>query len=251
MLQNPIDHRRFNQTWVNAIDADSLGPHLRGNIARERLDRQLCRSVVSASRQDLTRLNGTNVDDGTSASGSYRLPAENLGAEPLTAQIDVDQIDPLLVSQLQKRNDGFDPGVVHQHIDRSKFFLRACEHRLDLRALPDVCLDRDCAPAFAPDPCRNRASVFARPNVVDDHISAFFGEHFCDAFADPLAGSGNDRYFIAELHWSPLCASGSSIHHRPSTRVRLPCQKAGWRETIPRRRGPLADSIARVESFPW
>src|SRR5882757_1653758 len=212
MLQNPIDHRRLDQTRMNTIDADSFGPHLRGNIAGERLDRQFCRCIVSASRQDLARLDGTNVDDRTSAAGGHCLAAENLGAEPLSAQIDVDEVNPLLVSQLQKRNDRFNACVVHQHIDRSEFFLRSLEHGFDLRAFSYICLDRDRTPAFAPGPCRNSAGLIARPDVVDDHVCTFFGEHFCYAFADPLAGSGNDRYFIAELHDHP-----SALVNRPAT----------------------------------
>ena len=40
--------------------------------------------------------------------------------------------------------------------------------------------------------------------MIDGDVSAFFREYLGNAFADSLAGSGNDRYFIAELHVHPL-----------------------------------------------
>src|SRR5580704_9726944 len=200
MFQNPIDHWGLDQTRVNTIHADSQRSHFRGYIARESLDRQLGRRVVSTSRQHLARLDGTNINDGTRAPRRYGLAAENLGAEPLSPQISVDQIAPLLISQVQKRNNGFDARVVHQHVHPPQFSLRSLEHSLDLRALPDVCLEHQCPPAFTPDPFRDHAGLLARSDVVDDEVGALLGEHFGDAFADPLARSGNERYFIAELH---------------------------------------------------
>jgi hypothetical protein len=36
--------------------------------------------------------------------------------------------------------------------------------------------------------------------VIDGDVSAFFRKYLGNALADPLAGSRNERYFIAELH---------------------------------------------------
>jgi hypothetical protein len=35
--------------------------------------------------------------------------------------------------------------------------------------------------------------------VIDGDVRALFREYLGNPFADPLAGSGNERYFIAEL----------------------------------------------------
>ena len=125
-------------------------------------------------------------------------------AEPFSAQIHVHHIAPLLIGQLHKRNDGFNARVVHQHVDRPQLFLYPIEHGLHLGALSDVCLDYQRTPALAPDPFRNRASFLARSEVIDGDVSTFHREYFGNAFADSLAGSGNERYFIAELHIHPV-----------------------------------------------
>jgi hypothetical protein len=39
--------------------------------------------------------------------------------------------------------------------------------------------------------------------VIDGNVSTFLREDFSDAFANSLAGSGNERYFVAELHVHP------------------------------------------------
>jgi hypothetical protein len=72
-----------------------------------------------------------------------------------------------------------------------------------LSALSDVRLDYQCAPAFTPRPLRNRTSLLTGSQVIDGNVSTFLREDFSDAFANSLAGSGNERYFVAELHVHP------------------------------------------------
>ena len=95
------------------------------------------------------------------AAGSHGQTAENLAADPFSAQIHVHNIAPLLICQLQKGDDGFNACVVHQHIDRPKLFLHPVEHGLHLAPLADVCLDHQGTPALVLDPLRNFASFLA------------------------------------------------------------------------------------------
>ena len=146
------------------------------------------------------------------SAGSHRPAAENLAAEPFSPQIHIHHIAPLLVCQVKEGNDGLDSSIVHQHVHRPKLFLYLVEHGLDLFPLAYIRFHHQCTTALALHPRSNSARFFTRSQVIDDDVRALFRKYLRNSLANSLAGSGNERYFIAQLHVHPI---GSAFRCSP------------------------------------
>src|ERR1700677_3668141 len=167
MIHDPIDHGRVDEARMYTVDANSKSSHFGGDIAGEGFNGQLGRRVVGASGQDPASLYGADVDYGAGAAGVDCTAAKHLATEPFSAQINVDNVAPLLIGEIEERDDGLDAGVVDQHVDRPKFFLYAIEHGLDLISLAYICFDHEGAAALAPNPGCHGAGLLAGSEMID------------------------------------------------------------------------------------
>jgi len=232
-----------------------FGPHLRGNIAGERLDRQFLpvrSECVPGKTLPAWMEPMLMIEPARPAATAWR--QKKPGAQSHSPRkLMLTRSTHCWSVQLPKKGTiVFNACVVHQHIDRSEFFSPLARTWLRLASVSSLHLPRPRSHAgpLLLAHAAIAAGLIARPDVVDDHVCTFFGEHFCYAFCrSPWLAPVMIATFIAELHDHPLCSSESSSHHRPSTRARRPYRKAGSRETKPHRPGPPADSTARVESF--
>ena len=189
VVHHPAGHRRVDQAGMNAVDADAGWANLGGHVAREGFDGQLAGRIMRASGKDLSRLDGTDVHDGALAALRNQPPAEDLRGHPAALQVHVDHVLPLLVRQLQERDDGLDAGVVDQDVDGTELLPRLCEQAFEIFAFGDIARDGERA---APKPTYVIGDLF-RPRielqVVDDDVRAFRGEGLRDAAADALPRS--------------------------------------------------------------
>ena len=85
---------------------------------------------------------------------------------------------PLLIGQLQERHDRFDACVVNEDVDRSELVPDSVDHRLDVRTVGDVPLDRDRP---APGGEERLNDVFSLDEIVHRDIGALRGEYLGDA----------------------------------------------------------------------
>jgi hypothetical protein len=88
---------------------------------------------------------------------------------------------PLLIGQLQERHDRFDACVVNADVDRSELVPDSVDHRLDVRTVGDVPLDRDRP---APGGEERLNDVFSLDEIVHRDIGALRGEYLGDAATD-------------------------------------------------------------------
>jgi len=100
---------------------------------------------MRSSGKDTAGLDGTNVDDGALAAFRYQAPTEDLRRHPAAFQVDLNDIVPLLVRQLRKRDDGLDARIVDKDVDRSELPPGLCEQALEIATFGDVALDGESA----------------------------------------------------------------------------------------------------------
>ena len=99
---------------------------------------------------------------------------------------------PLLIGQLQERHDRFDAWVVNEDVDRSELVQDSVDHRLDVRTVGDVPLDRDRP---APGGEERLNDVFSLDEIVHRDIGALRGEYLGDAATDAATRSCYQRDF--------------------------------------------------------
>src|SRR4051812_126772 len=103
---------------------------------------------MRAPRERLARLDRAEIDDRTRALRRESAFAEDLGAQPRTALIDVGEACPLLIRDFEKRNDGLDPRVVHEDVDRADLLPSTLDGGFDVLPFRDVAFHDERAPAF-------------------------------------------------------------------------------------------------------
>jgi len=126
---------------------------------------------------DLRRLDRSDVNDTPFATLSDCAAAVYLRAEPRRAQVDIHEPRPLIVSQLEKRHDGFYSGIVDQDVKTAEFMPSLLDHRVDITSLRDVAYHRDRVPPFC---ARGRDYFIYTPgigDVVDRNIGSFVGKN--------------------------------------------------------------------------
>src|SRR5437016_4499119 len=79
---------------------------------------QLGGCVMRPARQNLAGLNRADHHDVALALLRHGAPAVDLRTQPAAAKVDVGEPGPLLVGEVEERDDGFDTGVVYQNVDR-------------------------------------------------------------------------------------------------------------------------------------
>ena len=121
--------------------------------------------------------------------------------------LDVDGVDlvELVFAHLQHGAVAVRPAcVVHHHIELAKQALGLGHHGLDLGRLGHVRLEERCLAACGGDLCHH--TLAARGvDVIDQHLGTFLRQTFGNAFANAVAGAGDDDGFVLHAHGCLLC----------------------------------------------
>jgi len=134
------------------------------------------------------------------------LSAEKPGADHSPRKLMFDHVNHVCQSTPKKERSFQIPRLCHQHIRPADCFLRSLEHGFDLRAFSYICArTADPHAGLCFFPCAIAQALSQRATrVVDDPISILLRRTLLLCLCPiPWLGSGNDRYFIADLHDHP------------------------------------------------
>ena len=117
-------------------------------------------------------------------------------AEERTLEVDVEDLLPFLVRQIDHRHHALDGGGQHQHPDRSQAS-RLRDHRVDVGRPRDVARDRDRVAPLGDDGVGD--DLRGGPVDVGDHdVGTLGGEAVRDLLAEARRATGDDGDAVAE-----------------------------------------------------
>src|SRR5260221_10321453 len=182
---------------LDCAGRDDVGPNVHREqfycqFAGETIDRAFGASVDGMTRTAQRGMGGRHIYDGAPRPGSVRLglgqgapPLQHmryrpLGAEKLTADIQIVAGVVLLLRHFKEICDGSDPGVVHQRIESAQKSGGFIDNPSAIGYLRQVALDGDGPPSEGLDFFNSSQRAVGIVPVMNRHIRAQLPQHPCN-----------------------------------------------------------------------
>ena len=192
---------------AKALTVMSWAARARARALGDRHDGELRRAIGDEAREPLAPGDRGRVDDlAAGALGDHRL-RRLLAAEQHAERVDVHDLLPDVLGDVEERLGLVEPGVVEHHVEATELLDARVDHPPDVGALGDVARRRHGRSAR---PADRRRCLFGSVcvEVGDAHLRPLTGEALGDAEADALRGPGDDDPLAFYAHWSPFTISG-------------------------------------------
>ena len=177
----------FNDSRVDAVDADFFGPELASENAGDSVQRAFGGGVHGAARRSDAADAGAYINDaGTRA----EVLDGGLGGEEDAEHVDIEHTVEGIFGDRFEGREFVDAGIIHQNIEAAVVFDGCGDDALSVGGFGNVTTNRDRLAAC----CRDGAYNFIRAgfagSVVYNDCCAFGCERFGDGCADAFGGAG-------------------------------------------------------------
>ena len=144
------------------------------------------------------------------ASCGDHLADSNLRDDERAVEVDVENVVPFIIGDVEEGPFDFDAGVVDDDVEAAELGDDIGDHFFNFGAFAHVCGDRERGGGKRRDFGAGGGIACSSGEVIDGDVRPFGSEAFGDAAADAGVGAGDEGDFVFESHGNSLSGAMKS-----------------------------------------